>query len=126
MPTKAEIEYLYPLHLNYRDWREHCMSGKARLAQHKVEPADRVRLGVTFSADYAFPGSEEAEEGTQPTLVVYDDDKIAWWALGVAKREVNEPVVKYVVDVLDRSGYEGQRISFKTDQEASLVARKLQ
>ena len=90
LPTKAEIDESYTLHLNYRDWCEHCVSGKPRLAQHKVEPADRERLGVTFSADYAFMGSEEADEGMQPTLVMYDNDKMAFWAPGVAKKEVNE------------------------------------
>ena len=34
----------------------------------------RERLGVTWNADYAFMGAEEAEEGMQPTLVMYDDD----------------------------------------------------
>ena len=53
LPTKAEIEDHYPLHLNDRDWCKHCVSGKALLAQHMVEPADRQRLSVTFSADYA-------------------------------------------------------------------------
>ena len=38
----------------------------------------------------------------QPTLVMYDDDKMAFWAFGVAKKEVNEPLVKCVVDVLGK------------------------
>ena len=47
LPTKAEIDDHYPLHLNYRSWCEHCVAGKARIAQHLVEPGDRERLGVT-------------------------------------------------------------------------------
>ena len=73
-----------------------------RLAQHNAEPADRVRLGLTFGADYAFMGSKETEKGMQPTFVMYDDDQMAFWALGVTKKEVNGPVVGYVVDVLDQ------------------------
>ena len=51
LPTKADIEEHYPLHLHYRSWCEHCVAGKARLAQHRVQPADRERLGITVSAD---------------------------------------------------------------------------
>ena len=71
LPTKADIAEHFPLHLQYRDWCEHCVSGKARLAQHRVEPSDRERLGVTFNADYAFMAADkESEEGMQPTLVM--------------------------------------------------------
>ena len=54
LPTKAEIEEHFPLHLNYRSRCAHCRAGKARLAQHRVQPADRERLGVTVHMDYAF------------------------------------------------------------------------
>ena len=54
LPTKAEVDEHYPLHLHYRSWCRHCRAGKARLAPYLVESADRERLGVTFSADYAF------------------------------------------------------------------------
>ena len=45
LPTKAEIEEHYPLHLKYRSWCEHCVAGKSRLTQHVVQPSDRERLG---------------------------------------------------------------------------------
>ena len=77
LPTKAEFDDHYPLHFKDRELCEHSVSGKPRLAQHKVETADGERLGVTFSADYAFIDSE----GMQPMLVMYDDDKMAFWAL---------------------------------------------
>ena len=75
LPKKAEVDEHFPLHLNYRTWCKHCVAGKARLAQHKTGDPDRERLGITWNADIAFMGSEEAEEGMQPTLVMYDDDK---------------------------------------------------
>ena len=87
LPTKADVEEHLPLHLNYRSWCEHCVAGKARLAQHMVQPSDREKLGVTVHMDYAFMTAEEAEEGMQPTLVIYDDDKNSFGALGVFKRE---------------------------------------
>ena len=86
VPTKAEIEEHFPLHLHFRSWCPDCNAGKARLAQHRVESDKRERLGVTLSADYALMGSEEAEEGMQPILFMYDDDKDAFWALGVSKK----------------------------------------
>ena len=63
LPTKAEVEEHFPLHLNYRSWCKHFVAGKAILAQHKAAEPDRERLGVTWNADYAFMGAEEAEEG---------------------------------------------------------------
>ena len=58
-PTKAEVEEHLPLHLNYRSWCEHCLAGKARQAPHLTEPHGREKLGITFSADYAFLTPEE-------------------------------------------------------------------
>ena len=42
LPTKAEIESHYPLHLQYRSWCKHCVAGKARAKQHakKEEPRE--------------------------------------------------------------------------------------
>ena len=87
LPTKAEVEEHFPLHLNFRSWCEDCVAGKARLAQHIVQTSDRERLGVTIHMDYAFMTAEEAEESMQPTLVIYDDDKMSFWALGVEQKE---------------------------------------
>ena len=54
LPTRAEVDEHDPLHLHYRSWCRHCRAGKARLTLYRVETADRERLGITFSADYAF------------------------------------------------------------------------
>ena len=67
---------------------------------------------------------EEKEEDMQPTLVIFDDDKQSFWALGVEQKGVTESVVKYVAGILDQSGYRGQKITFKTDQEPSIIALK--
>ena len=123
-PTKAEVDEHYPLHLNYRSWCEHCRAGKARQDRHLVEPHDRERFGITFNADYAFMTPEEKEEYMQPSLVMFDDDKESFWAIGVESKGATEQVVKYVKGILDQSGYEGQKIAFKTDQEPAIVALK--
>ena len=69
-------------------------------------------------------GSEAAEEGMQPTLVVYDDDKNSFWAMGVKQKGVTEQVVQYSVGVIDQSGCKGEKMTFKTDQEQSIAALK--
>ena len=126
MPTKAEIAEHYPLHLHYRDWCKHCVAGKARSNQHKVKDSEVERLGITINADYAFMGGEynEEEDGMQASLVLYDDDKDSFWAVGVDKKGATDPMVKFSVGVIDQSGYVGQKISYKSDQEPSMVALK--
>ena len=43
LPTKAEIDEHFPLHLHYRDWSRHCVHGKAKLAPHLVEAIGRQK-----------------------------------------------------------------------------------
>ena len=100
------------MHLHFGSWCPDCNAGKAGLARHRVETEERERLGVTLSADYAFMGSEEAEEAMQAILFMYDDDKKAIWALGVSKKETTEPIVKWRVDAIDQSRYVGQNMLF--------------
>ena len=126
LPTKAEIEEHFPLHLQYRSWCPHCVAGKARSNQHATKDKDEERLGVTWNADYAFMGGEynEQEEGMQASLVMYDDDKESFWAIGVNEKGATETMVKYGVGTIELSGYNGEKISFKSDQEPSIVALK--
>jgi hypothetical protein len=100
------------------------MAGKSRIAQHIVQPSDRERLGVTVHMDYAFMVPEEAEKDMQPTLVIYDDDKKTMWALAVEQKGVTEGIVRYLVGALDQSGYQGQKLTMKTDQEPAILALK--
>ena len=80
LPTKADIAEHYPLHLNFRSWCKHCVAGKARATQHKTKDCEEESLGVTLHADYAFMGGDynEQEDGMQASLVMHDDDKIAF------------------------------------------------
>ena len=43
LPTKAEVDEHFPLHLQYRSWCWHCRAGKGRLAPHLVEPPEREK-----------------------------------------------------------------------------------
>ena len=47
LPTKAEIDEHYPLHLHYRSCCKHCVAGKARSNQHPKKDKAEERLGVT-------------------------------------------------------------------------------
>ena len=81
-------------------------------------------MGITVHMDYAFMTAEEAEEEMQPTLVIFDDDKESFWALGVERKGVTEGIVKYVAGILDQSGYQGEKLTMKSDQEPSILALK--
>ena len=126
LPTKAEIAEHYPLHLNYRSWCKHCVAGKARATQHRTKDLNEERLGVTFHADYAFMGGEynEQEDGMQTHLVLYDDEKDSFRAVGADRKGASDAMVKFSVGVIDQSGYVGEKVSFKSDQEPSIVALK--
>ena len=123
-PTKAEVEEHLSLHLNYRSWCKHCRSGRGRQAPQIIGPHDRDKFGITFSADYAFLTPEDKEDDMKPSLVMYDDDTDAFFMIGVESKGPSEPTVKQIKGVLDMSGYEGENITFKTDQEPSIIALK--
>ena len=55
---------------------------------------------------------------------MYDDSKALFLAAGVRAKGVSEAVVKFVIDILDHSGYKGEKLTFMTDQEPSIVALK--
>jgi hypothetical protein len=126
LPTKAEIEEHYPLHLHYRSWCKHCVAGKARANQHQSKDKDIEKLGTTWNADYCFMGGKynESEDGMQPSLVMYDDSKDSFWAVGVDRKGASDAMVKFCVGAMDQSGYVGEQLTFKTDQEPSIIALK--
>ena len=121
-PTNLEVEEHLPLRVNYRSWCEDCRTSRGRQAPHIIEPHGRDTSGITLSADYAFATPEDKEEDMKPSRVMYGDDKDAFWAIGVESKGPSEPIVKYVKGVLGMSGYEGETITCKTDQEPSIIA----
>ena len=66
----------------------------------------------------------EQEQGMQAALIMYDDDKESFWAIGVDEKGATDSMVKYGVGTIEQSGYSGEKISFKSDQEQSIVALK--
>ena len=47
-----------------------------------------------------------------------------FWAIETRTKTVTEPLVKYFKDILEQSGYIGEKITMKSDQEPSVVALK--
>ena len=104
LPTKAEVDAHYPSHLNYRSWCKHCVAGKARSSPHiRKDKEDEEKFGVAWNVDYAFMGGEynEAEESMQTSLVMYDDDKDSFWAIGTDEKGANEAMVKYGMGTIE-------------------------
>ena len=66
----------------------------------------------------------EQEDGMQTSLVLYDDEKDSFWAVGADRKGASDAMVKFSVGVIDQSGYVGEKVSFKSDQEPSMVALK--
>ena len=123
-PTEAEVEEHLPLHLNYRSWCQDCRTGRGRQAPHIIEPHVRDKFGIAFCADYTCLTLADNEEDMKPSLLMYDDGKDVFWAIGFESKGLSELIVKYVKGVLDMSGYEGEKITFNMDQEPSIIALK--
>ena len=45
-------------------------------------------------------------------------------AVGVDEKGSSEAMIKFGVGIMEQSGYNGEKLTFKTDQEPSLVALK--
>jgi hypothetical protein len=58
----------------------------------------------------------EQEEGMQAALIMYDNDKDSFWAVGVDKTGATDAMVRYGVGTVEQSVYNGEDISFKSDQ----------
>ena len=67
---------------------------RAALDRH----GDTEKLGVKFNTDFAFMGSEEAEEDMQQSFVLIDDGNQALRAFGVKFNKVSEFVSEAHVD----------------------------
>ena len=121
MPTKADIDAHLLLHLQYRAWCAHCVAGKGTSDRHMATAEGEEALGVTWHSDYCFM-KEEAEVGMQPCLVCYDQSKDAFWAMGVDAKGPTPTVVKWMVERINMSGYRGEQLTMKSDNEDSVIA----
>ena len=125
--TKADIAAHEPLHLDYRSWCAHCVFGRGHSTHHRT--GDDQSVSATWHMDYAFLGEncdvrdvEEAASGNATMLITYDESKHAFWAMHVPRKGPAPGVAKWCCDRLEDSGYGGNGITIKTDQEESIVA----
>ena len=79
---------------------------------------------ATLSMDYCFMTEEEKDEDICPTLIVYDDKAMSIWALPVENKGPVDYVVKWFVGKLEESGYDGEKVAIKSDQEVAILALK--
>ena len=102
------------------------MVGKFRSNQHVQSKEEKARLGVTWNADSVLMsgGHNEGEHGMQPALVLYDDDRDSCWAVGVDAKGAIGATVQYGIGTIEQSGYIGEKLILKSDQEPSIVALK--
>ena len=107
-------------------WCEHCVAGKSRSNKHVQSKEEKFRLGVTWNADYAIMSGDhnEGEHAMQPALILYDDDKDCYWALGIDAKGATEAMVQYGVGTIEQLSYIEEKLTFKSDQEQSIVALK--
>ena len=113
-----------PLHIQYRSWCPHCVHGRGVSSPHRTDQ-EVEDLGVaTLSMDYCFMTEEEKDEDICPTLIVYDDKAMSIWALPVENKGPVDYVVKWFVGKLEESGYGGEKVAIKSDQEVAILALK--
>ena len=48
----------------------------------------------------------------QPALILYDDDKDSFWAVGIDAKGATEAMVQYGVGLIEQSGYIGEKHFF--------------
>ena len=134
-PSKREVEEHEKTHLPYRDWCEHCVSGKGRADNYKrnqaEEEGEELQTAVTtYALDYMWLGENaervEVEDGVsssigRPILVGADRKTKGLAANRTEKKGAGCGwIVKRVCEDIREAGYGGSRIRLKTDQEAAI------
>ena len=125
VPTKAERDSHYPLHINYRSWCYDCVRGRSIGKQHRRREAYDESMGIVVSIDYCFKLPEELEDDLSPILIAYDHRTRAIWTLEVDAKGIEAGVgTSWLVAKLDMAGYAGMRITIRSDQEPSILNLK--
>ena len=66
----------------------------------------------------------EDEHGMQPALILYDDDKDSFWAVAAETKGATDAMLNYGMGIIEQSGSIGEKITFQSDQELSIVVLK--
>ena len=127
-PTTQEWSEHMTHHSEFRDWCPFCVQGRGISYQHRRGKDEDEKIGITVSMDWTYLNSkdDENDESGPPTLVAYDSNTKAIWAMARESKEVNDDLVDWMVQNLKDAGYAGLRITLKTDGEVSMKALKNQ
>ena len=123
-PTQKDIDEHYPLHLEYRDWCEHCVAGKGGAAQHRQQRGDEESMGPTIDVDYAFITPEGEDQDMCPVLAAYDRTHHGIWVMETDQKGPTDASVKLLNGKLEESGFDGVKITMMSDQEDAIKALK--
>ena len=80
-PTTEDFESHMATHMPFREWRPHCVAGRAIAGRRGHEPQGRCSALQCVLA--FFLSALDREENTAPILVLYDGNIGAIWALGI-------------------------------------------
>ena len=89
-----------------------------------MQDGEGSEIWIIASLDFCFVGSLDKEENAAPILALFDNHLGASWALGVETKELSKVTVDYCVRRLELAGYRGEKVTLKSDEEASIMAPK--
>ena len=127
-PTKEEMDEHMLTHIPYRQWCQHCVSGKAKGNPHQ-KSRGYVREMPTIVLDYMYMRERqgEGEEGGMPILVAHDlvaarGGTGNLFARVVPAKGVNQYAVQSLSNELSYLGH--KEFILKSDGEPAIVALK--
>ena len=131
-PTQRELEEHRVLRMPFRAWCPHCVKGRAKSEPHRIAKRKDEETVPTVSMDYMWMKSkeerkqngenEDSELRGMPILVMTDSKSGFIDANAVPQTGECGFAAKCGVSFLEYLGY--KRISFKTDQEESILKLK--
>lgn len=137
-PTKDQWEKHQATHTSFEPWCKHCLVARADRHKHPskgrkplvVPDIDKgINKPIKISLDYMYlharVGKNRNVEHNPPQFVMVDHNSGRVWAYRVPNKGVMDDaswLPKRLVQDINKCGYEGTRIQFKTDQEPSIVA----
>ena len=119
LPKRAEVEAHEMTHLPFRNWCQHCISGRGIERPHARTKGER--LFPEFHFDFCFPGSEGADK-TMTVLVIRERKTRMTMATVVPSKSVSNFVTRRVCSFIRELGYEHTGIIVKSGEEHAIRA----
>merc|ERR1712086_954331 len=121
-PSEEERRTHNLAHLPYRNWREHCVNGRGREADHKqLKSQPEVGGGVhELHFDYMFMGPEDKPGETLTILVVQERRAKMLMVTAIPSKSTGKFVIARVGAFIRELGIGHLDIVAKSDQEPSI------